>query len=37
MIRKSLFALAAALMTLGTFTSTVAVMNVDGNNSALIA
>ena len=37
MIRKSLYALAAALMTLGTFTSTVAVMSVDGNNSAQIA
>lgn len=37
MIRKSLFALAAALMTVGTFSSTVAVMTVGGNNAAQIA
>jgi hypothetical protein len=37
MIRKSLYALAAALMTLGTFSSTVAVMNVGGSDSAQIA
>ena len=37
MIRKSLYALAAALMTLGTFTSTVSVMAVQADNAALIA
>ena len=37
MIRKSLFALSAALMTLGTFSTTVAVMTVDSNSPVQIA
>jgi hypothetical protein len=37
MIRKSFYALAAALMTLGTFSSTVAVMTVHSNSAAQIA
>jgi len=37
MIRKSLYALAAALMTVGTFTSTVSVMTVQADNAASIA
>ena len=37
MIRNSLFALAASLMTLGAFTSTVAVMTVGSAGTAQIA
>ena len=37
MIRKSLFALAASLMTLGAFSSTVAVMSVGGAGTAQVA
>ena len=37
MIRKSFYALAAALMTLGTFSSTVAVMTVNSDSAAQIA
>lgn len=36
MFRKSLYALAAALMTVGTFSSTVGIMTVDSNNAAQI-
>ena len=36
MFRKSLYALAAALMTLGTFSSTVGIMTVDSNDSVQI-
>ena len=37
MIRNSLYALAAMLMTLGAFSTTVAVMTVGGSSTAQIA
>ena len=37
MIRRSLYALAASLMTLGAFGTTVAVMTVDGGSAVQIA
>ena len=37
MIRKSLYALAASLMTLGAFTSTVDIMTVDGGSAVQVA